>query len=144
MADTPADKKITEPVGKNEAVVGTAAEYAAYYNFGTRNQDAHPFLSAAGEIVGAKLKGYVSVEQQLAMVAEIGSSFDKQRAAGIEIIRYGSPEKAVAVGTKKALIKAAQAISTQAKSLINNQTGYLRNSVMYKVDGEPDGGFNKH
>lgn len=143
MADRPADKKITEIPGKNEAVVGTAAEYAAYVNFGTRRQGSNPFLSAAGEIIKAKLKGSITADQQLKMRQEIAGSFNRQIKEGVEIIRYGKPEEAIQEATEKTLLEAAINLTSTAKSLTPVDSGYLRNSIMYRVNGQPDGGFNK-
>lgn len=142
----PADVKLTEKAGKNEAVVGTAAFYAPYVNFGHRTRGkgdvaANPFLTTAGEITKAKAKGAITAEQQIALKKEIGSSFDRQRKEGVEIIRYGDPSNAIEKATRKTLEKLSKGLATQAKRLCPNDTGYLRNSVMWKTEDD-EGAFN--
>jgi len=141
MADARAEVKLSERPGKNEAVVGSAAEYAAYVNFGTRRQDSNPFLSAAGEIVKAKLKGTITKDQQIELKKAIAKSFDKQRVEGVEIIRYGNPQKGIVEATVKSLESAAASVSTQAKRLCPVDEGYLRNSIMWRTE-EKEGGLN--
>ena len=128
---------------KNEAVVGTAVEYAAYVNFGTRRSDANAFLSSAPFIVSQKIKNRITAEQQIAMKKALSESFDKQRKEGVEIITYGNPLKGIELGNQKSLIEACMNITSQAKTAAPNVSGLLENSIMYRVNGEPDGGFNK-
>ena len=142
MADKKADIKLSERPSKGEAIVGTAAEYAAYVNFGTRRQSAQPFLSTAGEIVSRKLTGTISEEMLLAMYKGLKKSFNKQIKNGVEIIRYGNPVEAISEGTIQSLLKASVAVTSQAKALSPVDGGYLRNSIMWRTEKD-DGGFNK-
>lgn len=144
--------KLSEPVGKGEGIVGSAADYAAYVNFGHRTRgntfvDAQPFLSTAGEIVAQSLKKTITAEQQIAMYKEISSSFTKSIKDGVEIIKYGNPFDGVELGNDTAILKAVVEITSRAKGLqqpaeVNG--GYLRNSIMWRTYKEPKGGgFNE-
>ena len=141
MANKQAVDRLSERPGTGEAVSGTATEYGPYVNFGTRNQNAQPFMSTAGEIVSRKLVGTVTKEMQLAMYKGLRKSFDRQRKNNVEIITYGNPVKANAEGTKVSVLKAAVAVTSQAKALCPVREGELRNSIMWRTE-DTEGGFN--
>jgi len=142
MADKPADVKLSEKVGKGEAIVGSAAEYAAYVNFGTKNTSSQPFLSTAGNIVAQSLVKKVTAAQQIAMHNSISKSFNKQIKDGVEIIKYGKPSAAADFGNEAAIKEAAIDVTSRAKALTPVDQGYLRNSIMWRTEKD-DGGFNK-
>ena len=144
MADKKADIKLSERPSKGEAIVGSAAEYAAYVNFGTRHGPSQPFLSTAGEIIARKLVGTITTEEQKAMSAAIAKGFKKQIKDGVEIIKYGNPFDGVELGNDKAILRAAVGVSSQAKSdcpVAEVNGGYLRNSIMWRTK-DSEGGLN--
>lgn len=136
-----ADVKLSERPGEGEAIAGSAAEYAPYVNFGTRNQQAQPFLSTAGEIVARKAIGTITTEMQKAMYKGLRKSFNKQRKGNVEVTTYGNPIEANVDGNKFSVLQLAVGITSQAKALCPVDQGYLRNSIMWRTE-DKEGGLN--
>lgn len=142
---TQANVKLNERPGKGEAVAGSAAEYAAYVNFGTRNQSAQPYLSTAGEIIARKAVGQIiTPEMQEAMYKGLKKNFNKSIKDGVEIVRYGNPVEANLEGNKLSVTALAVAVTSQAKALCpvaKENGGFLRNSIMWRTE-DSEGGLN--
>ena len=126
---------LNTPVEKGQAIVGTNIEYAPYVEFGTRRQEAQPYLGPALEITRQRAVRTIDAEIAKSIVERFRTP--RVRQVGNEgTFKFANFRPAIDDGLENGLIRLAVAGAAQARALTPVDTGDLRASITWKTSTE--------